>query len=68
MLTVFMRSLRQWKEDLILHLSGCNNFFENTSGMREWRHWNFQSLISMLLQAIFMRSLFQWEEDFILHI
>ena len=35
-----------WKEDLILHLSGCNNFFENTSGMREWRHWNFPSLIS----------------------
>ena len=34
LLTVFMRSLRQWKEDYILHLSGCNNFFENTSGMR----------------------------------
>ena len=23
--------------------------FESTSGMREWRHWNFQSLISPLL-------------------
>ena len=23
--------------------------FKSTSGMREWRHWNFQSLISPLL-------------------
>ena len=36
--------------------------------MREWRHWNFQSLISLLLLVIFMRSLCQWVEDFILHI
>ena len=28
--------------------------------MREWRHWNFQCLISPLLYAIFMRSLCQW--------
>ena len=42
--------------------------FESTSGMREWFHWNFQSLISPLLKAIFMRSLRQWVEDFILHI
>ena len=63
-----MRSLRQWVEDLILHISRFNNFFESTSGMREWRHWNFQSLISPLLLTIFMRSLRQWVEDFILHI
>ena len=62
-LTVFMRSLRQWIEDFILHLSGCNNFLENTSGMHEWRHWNFQSLFSPLLLAIFMRTLCQWIED-----
>ena len=68
LLTVFIRSLRQWIEDSILHLSGCNNFFENASGMREWRHWNFQSLISPLLKAIFMRSLCQSVEDLILHI
>ena len=24
-------------------------FFESTSGMREWRHWDFQSLIYPLL-------------------
>ena len=42
--------------------------FESTSGMREWRHWNFQSLISQLLYAIFIRNLRQWIEDFILDI
>ena len=40
-------------------------FFESTSGMPEWLHWNFQSLISPLLQVIFMRSLRQWVEEFI---
>ena len=39
------------------------NFFESTSGMRERRHWNFQSLISPLLLTVFMRSLRQGIED-----
>ena len=49
LLTIFIRSLRQWVEDFILHISRFNNFFESTSGKRKWRHWNFQSLISPLL-------------------
>ena len=36
---------------------------ESTSGMRQGRHRNFQSLISPLLLTIFMRSLRQWIED-----
>ena len=42
--------------------------FESTSGMREWFHWNFLSLISPLLLTVFMRSLRQWKEDLILHV
>ena len=68
LLKIFMRSLRQWIEDSILHISCCNNLYKSTSGMREWRHWNFQSLISLLLLVIFMRTFRQWEEDFILHV
>ena len=45
-----------------------NNVFESTSCMREWFHWNFQSLISTLLLTVFMRSLRQWKEDLILHV
>ena len=40
-----------WREvqNQIPHISFEDNFFESISGMREWRHWNFQSLISPLL-------------------
>ena len=57
---ISMNSL--WKEvqNQIPHILFEDNFFESTSGMREWRHKIFQSLISPLLLAILMRSLRQW--------
>ena len=33
-----MSSLRQEVQNQISHISFEDNFFESTSGMREWRH------------------------------
>ena len=60
LLMVSMSNLWQEVQNQIPHISFADNFFQSTSGMREWRHWNFQSLISPLLLTIFMRSLRQW--------
>ena len=59
---ISISSLWQEVQNQIPHISFEDNFFESTSGMREWRYWNFQSLISPVL-TIFMRSLRQWIED-----
>ena len=60
---ISMSSLWQEVQNKIPHISFEDNFFESTSGMREWFHWKFQSLISPLLLTVFMRSLRQWIED-----
>ena len=57
-----MSNLWQEVQNQIPHISFADNFFGSTSGMREWRHWNFQSLICPLLKVIFMRSLRQLVE------
>ena len=46
---ISMSSLWQEVQNQIPHISFEDNFFESTSGMREWRHLKFQSLISPLL-------------------
>ena len=38
LLAIFMRTLRQWIEDSIEHISCLTTVFESTSGMHKWRH------------------------------
>ena len=49
LLMISMSNLWQEVQNQIPYISFEDTFFESTSGMREWRHWNFQSLISPLL-------------------
>ena len=48
LLMISMSNLWQEVQNQIPHISFEDNLFESTSGMREWRHWKFQSLISPL--------------------
>ena len=46
---ISMSSLWQEVQNKILYISIEDNFFESTSGMREWRHLKFRKSISPLL-------------------
>ena len=49
LLMISLSNLWQEVQNQIPNISFEDNFFESTSGMREFRHWNFPSLISPLL-------------------
>ena len=43
-----MSNLWQDVQNQIPHISFGDTFFESTSGMREWRHWNFSKFNSSI--------------------